>query len=164
MRRAIYSLFVAALALCGCESGGHFTVLGYTTKPNYDEGVRTVHVPIFENITFRRGIELDLTRAVIREIEQKTPYKVVSDRCRADTELSGTILNANKNLLNRNQLNEVREAEVVVTVSLIWKDLRTGEILSRSGQAPNVSWLGRTKQFADQPIQTGRPVSLPHAC
>ncbi|HTK73694.1 MAG TPA: LPS assembly lipoprotein LptE [Gemmataceae bacterium] len=137
MSRAIYPLFVA-LGLCGCESAGHFSVFGYTTKPNYDEGIRTVHVPIFENITFRRGLEYDLTRAVIREIEQKTPYKVVGDRCRADTELSGTILNANKNLLNRNQLNEIREAETVVTVSLVWKDLRTGEILSRPGQAPNV--------------------------
>jgi hypothetical protein len=138
MKIAIGPLFVGALALCGCESAGHFSVLGYTTRPNYDEGIRTIHVPIFENVTFRRGLEYDLTRAVIREIEQKTPYKVVSDRCRADTELSGTILAANKNLLNRNQLNEVREAETVVTASLIWKDLRTGEILSRPGQPPNV--------------------------
>jgi hypothetical protein len=138
MKSPICAMFLVGFALCGCESAGHFTVFGYTTKPNYDESVRTVHVPIFENISFHRGIEFDLTRAVIREIEQKTPYKVVGDRCRADTELSGVILNANKNLLNRNQLNEVREAEIVVTVSLVWKDLRTGEILSRPGQAPNV--------------------------
>src|SRR5205823_4819065 len=136
--RSLIAAAFAIAAMSGCESAGHFSVFGYTTKPNYDEGIRTVHVPIFENISFRRGLEFDLTRAVIREIEQKTPYKVVSDRCRADTELTGTIMAANKNILNRNQLNEVREAEVVVTVSLIWKDLRSGEILSRPGQPPNV--------------------------
>jgi hypothetical protein len=32
--------------------------------------------------------------------------------------------------VNRNQLNEVREAEYIVGVEVIWRDLRTGEILS----------------------------------
>jgi hypothetical protein len=127
---------LAVCTLCGCESAGHFSVLGYTTRPNYDDGIRTVYVPIFENNTFRRQLEHDLTRAVIREIEQKTPYKVVSDPCRADTELRGTILAVNKNILNRNQLNEIREGEMVITVNLMWKDLRNGEILSRPRKSP----------------------------
>src|SRR5262245_48365081 len=110
---------LALLAACGCESAGHFSVLGYTTRPNYDECIHTVYVPIFENNSFRRGLEYQLTTAVVREIEQKTPYKVVSDRSRADTELTGTILTVNKQLLNRNQLNEIREAEMVVTVALV---------------------------------------------
>src|SRR5262245_11406459 len=108
----LWGLVVFALApIAGCESAGHFSFLGYTTRPNYDDCIRTVYVPIFENNTFRRGLEFDLTRAVIREIESKTPYKVISDRSRADTELTGTIVGANKILLNRNQLNEIREAE-----------------------------------------------------
>ena len=128
---------LALVSLSGCESAGHFTFLGYTTRPNYDDGIRTVYVPIFENNTFRRGLEYDLHRAVVREIEHKTPYKVVSDPCRADTELRCTILAANKNLLNRNPLNEVREAEMAVTISVVWKDVRTGEVLSKAGKAPN---------------------------
>lgn len=127
---------VVLASLSGCESAGHFSILGYTTRPNYDDGIRTVYVPIFQNNTFRRGIEYDLTRAVIREIEGKTPYKVTSDRCRADTELTGAIISANKQLLNRNQLNEIREGEITVTVGLAWKDLRTGEMLSKPRQAP----------------------------
>lgn len=123
------ALLVLLLPSCGWD--GHFTILDYTTRPNYDPGVRTVHVPIFENNTFRRGLEFDLTRAVIREIEAKTPYKVVSADCCADTELKGRIIALNKNLLNRNQLNEVREAETILAVELVWRDLRSGEILSR---------------------------------
>jgi hypothetical protein len=130
MRRALWIFVALALPLTGCESGGHFTLLGYTTRPNYDSCIKTVYVPIFENNTFWRGLEFDITRAVVRAIEDKTPYKVVSDRDRADTELLGTVVSFNKNILNRNQLNEQRETETVLTVAVTWKDLRTGEILS----------------------------------
>jgi hypothetical protein len=139
MRRLFLSFSViCCVALASCESGGHFTVLGYTTKPNYDTCIKTVYVPIFENKTFYRGLEFDLTRAVIKEIEWKTPFKVVSDRSKADTELTGTIVAYNKNILNRNQLNEVREAEMVLTVGVVWKDLRSGEIISQP-RAPGVN-------------------------
>lgn len=130
------SLSVLALALPACESNGNFTVGGYTTMPNYDDHIRTVYVPIFENRTFRKDLEFDLTRAVVREIEAKTPFKVVSDCEQADTELIGTIIAGNKLILNRNQLNEVREAETTLMVSVIWRDRRTGEILSGAGNRP----------------------------
>jgi hypothetical protein len=125
---AVVALSVAAP---GCESGGHFTVLGYTTKPNYNCDIRTIYVPIFKNRTFRRGLEFDLTRAVIREIEAKTPYKVVSDCDHADSELIGTIVSVTKALVNLNPENEVREAETTMSVEVIWRDRRTGEILSK---------------------------------
>jgi hypothetical protein len=139
---AALAILLAGLALPGCESGGHFTVLGYTTKPNYDTCIKTVYVPIFKcNILLdetRRQVPFDLTRAVIREIEAKTPYKVISDCSRADTELTGTVVGLTKNLLIRNQLNEIREAETVLTVGVVWKDLRSGQVLSLNRRAPNV--------------------------
>lgn len=139
MRRFLLPVaVVCCLGLASCESGGHFSVLGYTTKPNYDTCIKTVYVPIFENKTFRRGMEFDLTRAVIKEIEWKTPFKVVSNREGADTELTGTIAAFNKNILNRNQLNEQRETETVLTVAIVWKDLRNGDILSQP-RAQNVN-------------------------
>jgi hypothetical protein len=63
---------------------------------------------------------------------------VVSDRSRADTELTGNVVALVKNLLTRNQLNEIREAETVMTVGVVWKELRSGEILSKNRRAPNV--------------------------
>jgi hypothetical protein len=119
------------MCLSACSEDRNFTIFGYSTRPNYDTSIRTVRVPIFKNLTQRRGLEFDLTRAVVREIELKTPYKVVAANCDADTELTGTIISYNKNILNRNQLNEVREAETTLAVELIWRDLRTGEILTR---------------------------------
>lgn len=125
-----------ALALPSCESGGNFTILGYTTAPNYDLRIHTVRVPIFENRTYRQRVEFDLTEAIVRQIEQKTPYKVVSGNAPADTELRGTIISLNHNVLNRNQLNEIREVETVLTVEVLWRDLRTGEVLSKPSRRP----------------------------
>jgi hypothetical protein len=133
---ALLACAALALAASACESGGHFTLLGYTTQPNYDCNIRTVRVPIFQNRTFIQGVEFDLTRAVIREIEQKTPYKVVGPGCDADTELTGTVVSFTKNILSVNQLNEVREAETTLGVEVVWKDLRTGEYLSKPSRRP----------------------------
>ncbi len=96
-------LAASASLLPSCEWDGNFTVLGYTTKPQYPTNIHTVYVPIFKNLTLWRRLEFDLTRAVIREIESKTPYKVVSNPDCADTELKGTIVSLNKNVINRNQ-------------------------------------------------------------
>jgi len=121
-------------ALAGCNWDGHFNLLGYTTKPNYSDDIRTVYVPIFKNQSFQttpyRAMEMELTRAVIRDIEAKTPFKIISDCSKADTELLGNIRTLNKNILNRNQQNEVREGEVTIGVELVWRDLRSGEVLS----------------------------------
>lgn len=129
------------LLLAGCEEGGHFTVLGYTTRPNYDTSIRTVRLPIFKNLTMRdstrEGIEFQLTQAVAREIGLKTPYRVVGGDCDADTELEGTIVSFIKVPINYNQLNEVREAQTTMTVEVTWRNLRTGEVLSQPKAKPD---------------------------
>ena len=149
-----------ALAAPGCEEGGNFTILGYTTRPNYDTSIRTVRVPIFKNLTMRdstrEGLEFQLTQAVIREIGLKTPYRVVGGDCDADTELTGTITAFTKVPINRDQLNEVREAETTLTVEVTWRDLRTGEILSQPRTRPDPIPV-----LADQPPGTGQQSTAP---
>jgi hypothetical protein len=117
---------VCACLLASCSADGHFTCFGYTTKPNYDPSIRTVYVPIFQNTTMDRNIEFDLTRAVIREIEAKTTFKVTDCRTGADTELIGKIVSTRKGVILMNQLGEVRDSEVGMGVELVWRDLRPG--------------------------------------
>jgi hypothetical protein len=125
-----------ALLVPACANwDGHIDLFGYTSRPLYDTSIRTVYVPIFQNVTFVKGIEFQLTRAVIREIEAKIPvWKVVSDRSCADTELQGKIVNWTKIVTIPNNLGEVRDMQTTMTVELIWRDLRPGhggEILSQ---------------------------------
>lgn len=134
-RRAFLASLGTGLALSlGCTQDGHIALLGYSSQPNYDTSIRTVYVPIFQNRVFQtgpyRGIEFDLTRAVIEEIERTTPYKVVSDPDRADTELLGSVVTLTKSVLNVNLENEVRNLEYFMSAEVVWRDLRTGRILS----------------------------------
>jgi hypothetical protein len=112
-------------------------LLGYTFGPMHDLGYRTIYLPILENRAFQTGplrdLQYDLTKAIQQEIEQTTPWKIVHDRSRADTELLGAIVATPKQVINRNPLNEVREGEIVIRVEIVWRDVRTGEILSRPG-------------------------------
>ena len=128
-------LAAVCLLLPSCQGDRDFCILGYTSKPNYDCSIHTVRIPIFKNNlmgdSVTRGLEFQLTEAVVRQIELKTPYKVVGPNEPADTELTGTITSYAKVLLNRNQLNEVREAENDLVVAIEWRDLRTGELLSK---------------------------------
>jgi Lipopolysaccharide-assembly len=130
------AIMAASVALPSCSSDGNFTLFGYTTRPNYDPCIRTVRVPIFKNETMRQGLEFELTKAVVREIEAKTTFKVVSGPGHADTELSGTIQLMNKNVVLPTPLNEIRVGETVMVVALQWKDLRTGEYLTRPKAGP----------------------------
>ena len=131
-RLALLACAAAVCALPSCQSDKGFTVLGYRAGQDalYDCNIHTVRVPIFQNRTFARGLEFELTRAVVREIELKTPYKVVGPDQPADTELTGTIVSFTKGLLNVNPLNEIREQETNLVVEVVWRDLRTGEMLS----------------------------------
>lgn len=130
-RQALLAMLGLGSALSlGCASGKNFSILGYSTEPNYDPDIRTVYVPIFKTTVLEttpyRGMEFTLTRKVIDAIEAVTPFKVISDPDRADTELQGTIVTLRKTPLNRTQFNEGRDIEIVVGVEIVWHDLRPG--------------------------------------
>src|SRR5207253_5829534 len=84
-RLAACVVAAGSFLLPACNDG-HLNVLGYTSEPPYDCSIQTVYVPIPQNLTYRRGLEFDLKRAIDREIESKTPYRVSSNPDNADTE------------------------------------------------------------------------------
>ncbi len=57
----------------------------------YAPDVQTIYVPMIESDSYRRDLGERLTEAVIKEIELKTPYKVVSTP-NADAVLSARLL------------------------------------------------------------------------
>jgi len=124
IRCTLFSLIASALllvVLTGC---------GYTTKEVYPADVRSVAVPIFENKTFYQGAEFDLTEALIKEIEVRTPYKVIKQGS-ADTTLIGSIRLIDLSSLSRRARGGgvPQELEVRMVVDFEWKNLRTGKIL-----------------------------------
>lgn len=128
------ALACSVALLAGCQ-GRELNIFGYSTEPQFDPSIRSVYIPVFKNIAFHtnphRGIEADVTEAVVRELgKRRSTIRVVSDPARADTELIGTIIAINKGVLNRNQQNYTREAELVITAEIVWRDLRDGRVLT----------------------------------
>ena len=102
MRRSTSCHLLAACCLClsGCA--------GYQigNQSLYPSHIRTVYVPIFESDSFRPYLGERLTEAVIKEIELKTPYKVVGDAAMADSVLSGKITGETKRVVVQNRYDD----------------------------------------------------------
>jgi hypothetical protein len=121
-------LIAAALALvAGCSSDPS---KGYSFSSSYTESIRTVHVPMFKNPTYHRGLEQELTDAIIKEIQLSTPWKV-ADESVAETSLSGTITEVSMRRLSANRDSGMsQELAVSMTVDFDWVDVRTGKSLA----------------------------------
>jgi hypothetical protein len=108
------------LLLSGC---------GYTVGKPYSAQWRTIDVPIFENNTFRRDIEYQLTEAVQKEITRRTPYRLATGGD-ADTRLTGRIVDVRKDVLGETRFDDPRELQISLLVRVTWEDLRTGQVLA----------------------------------
>lgn len=116
----LLAVSLAAMLLGGC---------GYTTRPSFRTDVRTVAVPIAENRSFYRGYERDLTEAIIKEMELRTPYKVTAAG-HADTILHCTIVRVNQGVLSRTYEGDLpQQVELRVTLDVVWTEARTGKVL-----------------------------------
>jgi len=122
------ALLAAGLLSAGCGYSSDRSQVFRTTNANKDR-VRTVALDIFESQEFRRGLELQLTEALAKEIESKTPFKLAK-KDRADTALTGKIFEVRQGTIGRDFATvRPRETTATIAISLQWKDLRTGEVL-----------------------------------
>ena len=129
MRSVNISLAFALLVIgliAGCSSD---PTKGYSFGSSFSSDVRTVHVPIFENPTFARGLEIELTDAIIKEVQRTTPW-TVADSDSAQTQLTGKINDAELRRLSTGRGSGlVQELAYTITVEFEWKDNRTGKVL-----------------------------------
>ena len=142
--RLVLLVLTAAVAAAGC---------GYSTQPLHRTDVRTVAVSIFASKEFRRELEFELTRQLVQTIELRTPYKVVHDPKRADTQLRGEILDLLAPVVTEDPDTDVpQDSEIILACWFEWKDLRTGEILKRvdriTGSATFAGAIGETQDSA----------------
>ena len=116
---------VLCLGLYGCDG-----VAGYSNEPLFPEDVRSVCLKMFDNQTFRRGVEYELSDALAKRIEVDTPYKIVSDSDRADTVMSGQIVSIGEMALSIDrEVGTVLEKEVELRAVVNWKNLKTGQLM-----------------------------------
>lgn len=104
------------------------TGCGYSSKSLLRSNVRSIYVPIFDNDTFRRGYEFDLTRAVRDQLLLRTNLRIV-DKDEADSILFGKISSVNENVLIEDRKDNIVESRVTIRADIRWIDTRTGRAI-----------------------------------
>jgi hypothetical protein len=143
------------LTLAGCAG----YQLGNRTL--YRTDIRSVYVPMFESDSLRRNLGERLTEAVVKEIETKTPFKVVSDPDLADSILTGRIVTERKAVAAENRNDEPRDVETSLIVVVNWID-RQGFTM---GQASTFSLAQQgfsVAQTSDYVAEAGQSISTAH--
>lgn len=116
---------LAAIGLTGCSG-----IRGYSNQTLYPDNIRSVCLEMFDNRSFRRGVEYTLSDALAKRIETMTPYKIISSTDRADSVLSGQLVSiAESSLTIEREVARPLEKEVVLTAVVNWKNLNTGELM-----------------------------------
>ncbi len=141
-RVVVAVLLLGAMGVSGC---------GYMVGGGFSPNIRTVHVPTFTSDSFRRGFELQLTEAVQKQIQQRTPYRLTNGPG-AETRLTGHIVEIRKDVLGENKYDDARELQFSIALEVRWEDLRTGQILAQQ-QVPlgnNTAHLIAQADFAPE--------------
>jgi hypothetical protein len=145
---------VCLLALAGCAQ--YQVGAGSLYAPD----IATVYVPMIESDSYRRDLGERLTEAVIKEIELKTPYKVVGTPD-ADSILSVRLLGDTRRTLVENAFDDPRLSEVAMYSEVSWLNRRRLPIapVQTLGLPPE---LVRIDQTANLIPEVGQSVATSH--
>ncbi|MEX0978119.1 MAG: LptE family protein [Pirellulales bacterium] len=116
------------LALTGCAA------YRFGAASLYPPDIQTVYVPVFESDSFRRNLAEFLTEAIVKEIELKTPYKVVGT-AQADSVLTGKITTDTKRVIIEDKYDYPRETQLNMSVEVRWVN-RRGHLMNQPAAIP----------------------------
>ena len=117
---------IAALAGCAGYQLGNQSL--------YNPNIRTIYIPVVRNDTWRHNLGVQLTEALVRAVELRTPYKVIADPS-ADSTLTCRVTTQSKRTVTEAVTDEPRAVETLVTVEVTWTDLR-GNLLMENQFVP----------------------------
>ncbi|QDU87036.1 hypothetical protein Pla175_03900 [Pirellulimonas nuda] len=120
----------------------------------YAPDIRTVQVPMIASDSLRRDLGERLTEAVVREINTKTPFRVVNDPT-ADSLLVVRLLDDTRRVLVEDPYDSPRLFENQISVEVTWINRRRDPMLADptlatrtmalppglAGSAQNANWF-----------------------
>lgn len=128
-RTSLLMLVVVLASASGCAP------YRFGNQALFDTRIRTVHVPIVGNDTYRHDLGERLSDAIVREIELRTPYKVTGDP-NADSTLRCRFTAETKSVLTETDTDDPRALDVAISVNASWVG-RNGELLMQNSLMPN---------------------------
>ncbi len=123
-----WTLVTLALLTNGC--------VGYQLGPRamFRPDIRTVHVPIVRNETFRHDLGVRMSEAIVRRIQDRTPYIVTGDP-NADSVLTCRFVSVGKQGLTETETDELRAFDTTISVDASWVG-RNGAVLMENRFLP----------------------------
>jgi len=109
---ALLVCVAVSVGLCGCK---------YSTGNLLRDDIRTVYIPVFKNDTFFRGLEVELTRAVVNEIKLHTRMRI-APRDEADSVIEGELVEFEQRSVIRNEDDEIVLKRLAARVRFRWVD------------------------------------------
>ena len=100
----------------------------------YNPNIRTIYVPIVRNDTFRAMVGVQLTEAIIKAVELRTPYKVIGNAS-ADSTLTCRVISESKQVITENRTDDPRAVDALLNIELTWLD-RRGNLLMENRFVP----------------------------
>jgi outer membrane lipopolysaccharide assembly protein LptE/RlpB len=129
MKRLLLSISLLVLSGCGYHTAGSAT--------HIPAGARTIDVPIFATRVQNFSTEVDFTRAVIRELDTRTQYRVLTGaNDDADAHLSGTILTQSIAPLTYDSASGQTASYLVTITAKVILTARDGRILYQNDALP----------------------------
>jgi hypothetical protein len=133
LRRLMHVLLLALVGAPGCAN------YRMGSQSIYAPDIQTVYVPMIQSNSYRNGLGEWLTEAIVKRIEEVTPYKVIHSPD-ADSILRVRILSDNKQTLMESFTDEPREQQFNMQIA--------------------ADWLNRNGQQIGQPVNVPLPPSL----
>jgi len=117
-RRVAGPLAVALLCalLAGCN---------YSTHTLLREDIQTINITVFDNTTWRRGLEVELTRAIVNEVKLRTRLRLAPP-LEAESTLEGELVSYSEKSVVKDEDDEVLLKRATVSVRFRWVDNLTG--------------------------------------
>ena len=121
MRRSALVTLALAVLVGGC---------GYSVHGTLPADIKTIAVPIFQNLTREPAVEGLITRAVVEAFSTNGRLKVVP-AAEADVILDGEVTGYSVFSIAFDQNANVRQYRLAVSVNLLLRDRRKNEVLFR---------------------------------
>jgi hypothetical protein len=157
IQKANFDLVRCLSAFCILHSAFFVGCAGYQigNRSLYRPDIRTVHVPVVQSESFRRYLGERLTEAIVKEVELRTPYKVVGSDA-ADSVLNVRLVSDSKRILANNRFSEPRDIETDFFIQASWVDRRGDIIMSHDDipAAPLLVNIGQQANFVPEAGQS----------
>ena len=143
---------MVCISCTSCETD---PTVGYSSSSLYPKQYQSIAIPIFQNSTMTRDVEFMLTDAIIKEIQVRSPYRVV-DKHVAETILTGTITSMKLSTLSRSRTTGLdNEVLFKVVIDFEWYDQVNGNrIVGRKNFASSAVFI--PSRPSSEPLEIGQ--------